>query len=191
LLNKYITPFKRVAIFLLAVGVAMVQVAGMNKQKASREVDDTLNFGVGIFAVSMACCSSGAARVYFEKILKGSKVSVWSRNLQLGMFSIGIGIIGLMITDDGAKIERDGFFFGYTNVTWCVIAIQALGGIVIAMVIKYADNIIKKFATSCSILLSCLVQYLFMDFAISPVGVLVVGAAHCRSRLACVCTDNH
>jgi UDP-sugar transporter A1/2/3 len=210
LLNKIITPFKWLAIFMLAMGVAMVQVAGMNKQKASFQVDDTLNFGIGIVAVSLACCSSGAAGVYFEKILKGSKVSVWARNLHLGMFSIAIGLVGLMITEDGAKVERDGFFHGYTNVTWCVIestlrpytraqyttrlhsltvhstppppsrcviAIQALGGIVIAMAIKYADNIIKNFATSCSILLSCLFQYFFMDFEITPLfgaGVLVV-----------------
>ena len=105
--------------------------------------DETLNYTVGLIAVTLACCSSGLAGVYFEKILKGSKLSVWERNLQLGVFSIIIGLVGLMVTADGAKVQANGFFYGYTPVTWCVIAIQALGGLVIAMVIKYADNIIK------------------------------------------------
>lgn len=39
---------------------------------------------VGVTAVLVACCSSGFAGVYFEKILKESKQSVWVRNIQLG-----------------------------------------------------------------------------------------------------------
>lgn len=39
---------------------------------------------VGVLAVLTACCSSGFAGVYFEKILKGTKASIWMRNVQLG-----------------------------------------------------------------------------------------------------------
>lgn len=43
---------------------------------------------VGVAAVLVACCSSGFAGVYFEKILKESKQSVWIRNIQLGQYSL-------------------------------------------------------------------------------------------------------
>lgn len=39
---------------------------------------------VGLIAVLIACFSSGFAGVYFEKILKETKQSVWIRNIQLG-----------------------------------------------------------------------------------------------------------
>lgn len=39
---------------------------------------------VGLMAVLTACFSSGFAGVYFEKILKETKQSVWIRNIQLG-----------------------------------------------------------------------------------------------------------
>lgn len=39
---------------------------------------------VGLLAVLTACCSSGFAGVYFEKILKGTKATIWMRNVQLG-----------------------------------------------------------------------------------------------------------
>lgn len=39
---------------------------------------------VGLMSVLMACVSSGFAGVYFEKILKETKQSVWVRNIQLG-----------------------------------------------------------------------------------------------------------
>ncbi len=41
---------------------------------------------VGLVAVLVACCSSGFAGVYFEKILKETKQSVWVRNIQLGEY---------------------------------------------------------------------------------------------------------
>ena len=55
-----------------------------------------------------------------------------------------------------------GFFFGYTPVVWLKIVIQAAGGLLVALVIKYADNILKGFATSIAIIVSCIASaYLF------------------------------
>lgn len=43
--------------------------------------------------------------------------------------------------------------------------LQAFGGLVIATVIKYADNILKGFATSLSIILSTVISYYILaDF---------------------------
>jgi len=41
--------------------------------------------------------------------------------------------------------------------------LQALGGLVIAVVIKYADNILKGFATSLSIIVSTLISYFLLE----------------------------
>jgi UDP-sugar transporter A1/2/3 len=51
----------------------------------------------------------------------------------------------------------------------------ALGGLVIAAVIKYADNILKGFATSLSIILSTIISYFWLqDFV--PTSVFFLGA---------------
>jgi len=42
---------------------------------------------VGIISVLLACVSSGFSGVYFEKIIKGTPISMWMRNLQLGKIS--------------------------------------------------------------------------------------------------------
>ena len=50
---------------------------------------------------------------------------------------------------------------------YCIFVLcpQAFGGLVVAAVVKYADNILKGFATSVSIIVSSLVSFYFLgDF---------------------------
>jgi hypothetical protein len=48
--------------------------------------------------------------------------------------------------------------------TWYVVLAHALGGLVVALVMKYADNILKGFATSISIVLRFILSLLFLAF---------------------------
>uniref|UniRef100_A0A4W4F908 Solute carrier family 35 member A3a n=1 Tax=Electrophorus electricus TaxID=8005 RepID=A0A4W4F908_ELEEL len=117
---------------------------------------------MGLLAVLVACFSSGFAGVYFEKILKESKQCVWIRNIQLGLFGLAFGLTGVFAYD-GDRVLTGGFLQGYNSITWIVVLLQALGGLVIAAVIKYADNILKGFATSISIILSSLISYFWLE----------------------------
>lgn len=73
------------------------------------------------------------------------------------------------------QIWSHGFFFGYDFVVWIIIGLQSLGGIMVAVVIKYADNILKGFATSAAIVVTCILSVLFFDTVLSP--KLIVGAS--------------
>ena len=68
---------------------------------------------------------------------------------------------------DRAEIQAKGFLFGYTNMVWTAIAVQSVGGLIVAMVIKYANNILKGFATSSAIVLSCIVSMALFDFQLT------------------------
>ena len=63
-------------------------------------------------------------------------------------------------------IEK-GFFFGYNNVVITVVLLQAAGGLLVALVVKYADNIQKGFATSISILISGVVSYFMFNLVVN------------------------
>uniref|UniRef100_A0A8B9K599 Solute carrier family 35 member A3a n=1 Tax=Astyanax mexicanus TaxID=7994 RepID=A0A8B9K599_ASTMX len=79
-----------------------------------------------------------------------------------GMFGLVFGLFG-MVLYDGERVREHGMFQGYNSITWTVVSLQALGGLVIAAVIKYADNILKGFATSLSIILSTLISYFWLQ----------------------------
>jgi len=122
-----------------------------------------VNAILGLISVVSACILSGLAGVYFEKILKGSDVSVWIRNIQLGIFGMIFGYLTMYLSD-GVEIKTKGFLFGYTNIVWIAITVQSAGGILVALVIKYSDNIMKGFATSLAIVLACIVSMVLFDF---------------------------
>ena len=48
-----------------------------------------------------------------------------------------------------------------------VIMFQAIGGVLVAMCINYADNLLKNFATSISIILSFIFSVFFFDFQVT------------------------
>lgn len=154
------------------------------KKEASTGDTSGQNYVVGLVAVVISCLSSGFAGVYFEKILKGSAASVWVRNVQLGIFGTALGLLGLW-WNDGAAVAERGFLFGYTGMVWCVIFNQAFGGLLVAVVVKYADNILKGFATSFSIVVSTVMSiYLFgfhVDLLFTVGAGLVIGAVYMYS----------
>ncbi|XP_006002435.1 UDP-galactose translocator isoform X1 [Latimeria chalumnae] len=182
MLRKSLSRLQWTSLFLLFVGVAVVQVEQEGGKEAVRS--ENQNYAAGLVAVIISCLSSGFAGVYFEKILKGSAGSIWLRNVQLGMFGSTLGVIGMWY-NDGPAVAEKGFFFGYTHMVWGVILNQAFGGLLVAVVVKYADNILKGFATSFSIIVSTVLSvYLFgfhIDLIFTLGAGLVIGAVYMYS----------
>uniref|UniRef100_A0A2I2ZMW6 Solute carrier family 35 member A2 n=1 Tax=Gorilla gorilla gorilla TaxID=9595 RepID=A0A2I2ZMW6_GORGO len=181
MLNRSLSRLQWASLLLLFTGVAIVQ-AQQAGGGGPRPLDQ--NPGAGLAAVVASCLSSGFAGVYFEKILKGSSGSVWLRNLQLGLFGTALGLVGLWWAE-GTAVATRGFFFGYTPAVWGVVLNQAFGGLLVAVVVKYADNILKGFATSLSIVLSTVASIRLFGFHVDPLFALgaglVIGAVYLYS----------
>lgn len=164
LLSRKLNSLKWISLLLLTVGVALVQMPA-DKKPSSSDADSGLlksDRVLGFLAIIAACFSSGFAGVYFEKILKGTPVSLWMRNIQLAFFSVFGGFFMVWLYDS-EKVSENGFFGGYNCIIWVVVLLQAYGGLLIALVVKYADNILKGFAVSLSIILSSFISYWFLD----------------------------
>lgn len=131
--------------------------------------DPIMNYSVGVSAALISAVVSGLAGVYFEKLLKESSTnaSVWMRNVQLSFYSIIAAFLGGCVYQDGAGIQEHGFFEGYNAVVWAAILLQAAGGLLASLVIRDADNIVKNFATSISIVISFIVSVWIFDFSVT------------------------
>ncbi|KAI9319252.1 nucleotide-sugar transporter-domain-containing protein, partial [Dichotomocladium elegans] len=203
ILRKPLSRGKWAALALLTVGIALVvlpkdtsayvmawffstEYQSISEETEAQSVGNQSN-AEGFFAVLAACMLSGLAGVYFEKILKSptkppppsqpeehDSAQLWIRNIQMSFFSILVGMVFVVLLQDGTTIAEKGFFVNYTHLTWCVIGIQAFGGLIVALVVKYADSILKGFATSISIILSSLLSVFIFNFSIT--ATFVIGA---------------
>lgn len=161
LLQRKFSLKKWVALVLLTIGVSVVQIS--NSHDASKSDSEKHSQFIGLIAVLCAACTSGFSGVYFEKILKGSQTSLWLRNVQMGIPSVFIAFV-TVYAKDAAAVSQQGFLGGYTSLVWTVVTVQAVGGLIVAVVVKYADNVLKVFATSFSIVISCIISAIFFDF---------------------------
>lgn len=183
MLGRKLSVVQWASILALTAGIALVQLSQSNGSGSGGDERREASF-VGLVCVVCSSLTSGFAGVYFEKVLKSTtSCSVWLRNIQLAIIGVGISGIGCVAYDLDV-IHRDGFFRGYSNVVWIVILLSAAGGLVVAVVVKYADNVLKGFATSSSIVLSCLVSsFVLGDSKLT--ALFVFGAAVvCASAFA-------
>ncbi|KAF9972016.1 hypothetical protein BGZ73_004920 [Actinomortierella ambigua] len=212
MLNKVLPGLKWMSLVMLTIGIGLVSMEEANNRSASRNAAPKSDGGsalagvahevqggryeaaaptndrpeviVGLMAVMIACILSGLSGVYFEKILKNTQSSVWLRNIQLSFFSLPFAMLAIYLKD-GQGVTEQGFFAGYDMLVIAAIACQSAGGLIVAVVLKYADNILKGFATSISIVISAIASVALFGSKIGSIfllgTVLVLGATYLYS----------
>jgi UDP-sugar transporter A1/2/3 len=165
----------------LGIGVAIVVLGAQSDSKKDsseeKEKEDNANVQnlfVGLMAVTVACLCSAFAGVYFEFVLKRptndggearAPVSMWMRNIQMAFFSICIAYINMLrdndrgvtgVLDENNEPITKPFMYGFTGWVYVVVMLQAGGGMLVAAVIKYADNVLKGMATGVSVVTATL-----------------------------------
>jgi UDP-sugar transporter A1/2/3 len=129
---------------------------------------------LGYGAVLTEVLLSGFASIYFERVVKSTTevVTIWERNFQLAVYSMVLYIVYIIYDlHTGARTEVGA---GWTYITFCVSSLGALGGLLVAATLKYADSILKTLASAGAIVLSTVLGHLWMD---GPFGLIVcIGA---------------
>ncbi|NXK43808.1 S35A2 protein, partial [Piprites chloris] len=181
LLGTSLSRLQWLSLALLFAGVALVQAEGARgagsppaSPSSSPAEGPPQSYAVGLAAVAASCLSSGFAGVYFERLLKRSGGSIWVRNVQLGAVGAAVGL-GAMLAAEGPSVAALGFFYGYNGAVWAVVVNQAAGGLLVAVVVRYADNILKGFATALSIVASTAASAQLFGFR--PRGPFLAGTA--------------
>jgi UDP-sugar transporter A1/2/3 len=180
ILGTRLSRTKWFALVLLTLGV-------LTANMTSGHSNDTQNLHgnttLGLVATIAACFTSAIAGVYIEKLMKESTASLWVRNIQFSFWGmIFSGLIAFRA--DGEKIKADGFLQGYNPLVWVVVCFHALSGICVAMVLKYADNILKCFASALAIIFSCALSILvFHEATIDSYLVLGVILVICAANI--------
>merc|ERR1719397_1416883 len=162
LLRKKISLTKWRALLLLFLGATLVEHHTF-QEHGDEAKGNPLK---GTVAMMTMITMSGFAGVYYEKMLKGvnqsphDKLSVWDRNVQLAFWSIAFSFFGLF--KDSEQILQDGLFYGWSMVTVFQYFLMTSGGLLIAVIIKYCDVIIKGMATTIALISISIVSWWFL-----------------------------
>jgi UDP-sugar transporter A1/2/3 len=159
LLGQRLAPAQWASLPVLAAGVVLVTVNGGAPAAAAGAppASTPLQRAFGMAACATAGLSSAFAGVYFEKFVKGRLAAPLAvRNVQLGVFGVPLAAAWALARDGRAAASRGGWLAGFTPAAWAVVGLQAFGGVVIGVVVKHCDNVLKNFALAASVVLTVL-----------------------------------
>jgi solute carrier family 35 (UDP-sugar transporter), member A1/2/3 len=129
---------------------------------------------LGVAAALTGATTSGLAGVSIEKLLK-SKGSMWVRNTHLAFWSVLISLVLLLLRDQGRAALSGGLttmLQGFTPAVWFTVVLGSAGGLLVALVLKYLDSIVKNMAAAASIILCATVNLFLSGEAPDPTYVL-------------------
>ena len=132
---------------------------------------------LGTLAVLTEVSLSGFASIYFEKVIKLDplQLSIWERNFQLALtsFPVYLGFIAwdLISTDD----PQQHLFHGWSWMAVVLSMLGAAGGLLVALSIKHGDSILKTLATTGAIILSSVLDHIFLGGPLTPTMMIAGG----------------
>ena len=192
-LGRRLTASQWLDVVLLTAGVVAVELSDASAAASSPGSAAGLSLrslgrqGVGALAALSAAAFSSIAGVYFEGLVKARETtapSLWARNVQLCVFTIPLAAFGaaMKLRQSPHAPVAAAFTAGFDAPTVLLVVLNASGGLLVAAVIKYGDNILKNFTTSCSVILGTLISIVLFDFRPTLQfgwgSAIVIGAAY-------------
>jgi solute carrier family 35 (UDP-sugar transporter), member A1/2/3 len=198
LLGRSFSVQKWAAMVLLLFGIVLTQYSpGAGKAVLGE------NRATGLVAVFACSLSSSVAGVVMEKYMKDGSAPGGSaappghlstKNIHLSFFSmllVGIPVAFRVWT--GVEPSFPGVLHGVDGVVWAMILNQAFGGILVALALRHADNILKTFATTSAIVVGGLASHVMFGFVPTApfvAGSFTVGVAMVLYGPLCSCCSN-
>jgi UDP-sugar transporter A1/2/3 len=168
-LKKQLKYIQIISLVLLTVGVML---CNMPSKAPSGDGSSAYAFDAkttkGITATLVIALSSGFASVYTEKVIKGQRrppatssgeYGLAYSQVQLALMSL-VTIGAYAIMKDFREIIQFGLFHNFSGPAYLSVFNSAIGGLIVAGVLKYADSVLKGYATAISVIFTGLLSML-------------------------------
>eukprot|EP00301_Raphidiophrys_heterophryoidea_P012184 c18555_g1_i1.p1 GENE.c18555_g1_i1~~c18555_g1_i1.p1 ORF type:complete len:361 (+),score=94.33 c18555_g1_i1:46-1083(+) len=146
---------------LMMLVLAVIQITSETKPTKSSTPfsSDTEAYMDGLLYTLINVLLSGFSTVFMEKTFKDTErdLTLWERNFQLAFCSIFV-YSGLVFHSVGFRL--------FDNWSWYAVSISlvaSVGGILVALSLKYTDSILKSMASTLAIVMTTGIEWAFMD----------------------------
>lgn len=159
LLKKRYMKKQFMSLVILTVGVMLCNMKTKEEENNEEQIGNKMK---GIAATLGIACSSGFASVYTERVIKAAKKtsSINKEDYGLAYTQVQLAVVSLLIlgmyalVKDAKAIMEDGFLQNYDSAAFASSLNSAVGGLIVASVLKYADSVLKGYATAVSVVLT-------------------------------------
>lgn len=186
ILKRVLSDVQAVAILVLACGAAVSQFPVCTQQcnAETGELEDSVSgmqAAVGGAVALCTCVLSAFGGVYSELLLKkdGALHSIHLQNAILYSWGVLFNAVALLIRDRDA-IASGGLLQGYAPIVGLLILNNACVGLAISAILKFANNLVRVFAHTAAMLLTMVLETLFMGAPLSPqlcTSILIVSSS--------------
>jgi len=173
ILKRILSDVQAVSILLLACGAAVSQFPiCLQACNDAGELEDSVSGAgavVGATVAVLACLLSAFGGVYSELLLKkdGNLHSIHLQNMLLYSWGVLFNALALAFKDR-KHIAEGGLLQGYAPIVLVLIANNACVGLAISAILKFANNLVRVFAHTAAMLLTMVLEALFMGAPLSP-----------------------
>jgi UDP-sugar transporter A1/2/3 len=208
ILRKKIKKVQLISLVLLTVGVMLCNMKDFNRSSSSvsggrRLGEEGMDTTKGIIAtLSIAACS-GFASVYTEKVIKAKRTITSRREEELPLnqlqtpqpqyglvyTQVQLAFVSLVIMGfycvimELEEITQKGLWYGFNFPAYVSIFVSAIGGLTVAAVLKYADAVLKGYATAVSVILTGCLSMILFDTKLNILYFLGIGNVICAVLL--------
>lgn len=176
LLQRRLSTLQWIALALLMIGATTSQL----KTGSGADSGSILSAPIeGYLFGALSACLSALAAVYTEWIMKRNNDSLYWQNIQLYSFGVLFNGLGLTLSDFLNGFSSGpwpmALVRGYSGVTYLVVTNLAFTGLLVSWVMKFADSIMKVYATSMAMLVTMAASVAL--FGLEPSLQLALGIA--------------
>uniref|UniRef100_A0A7S0L5G4 CMP-sialic acid transporter n=1 Tax=Coccolithus braarudii TaxID=221442 RepID=A0A7S0L5G4_9EUKA len=174
-LNRRLSAVQYLALVTLACGTAVSQIpSAATNDPVSHRHSHAVAAAAGVALSVLSCALSALGGVYSEKLLKGRPTaSIHWQNIQLYIWGVVFNALGTYLKDREALVSR-GLLAGFDRRAGTVVMCNALNGLAISAVLKYADNIARVYAHAIAMMATMLACVQLFDAPVTPQLVLAV-----------------
>lgn len=192
ILGKKIRQVQLVSLVLLTCGVMLCNMKDYGKSTGDSDLDEALQADKvkGITATLGIALSSGFAGVYTEKVIKARRDPIIARkNFSLAFMQVQLAVVSLVIVglwamyNDFEQILRYGMFHNFNAPAVLSLINSAIGGLIVAGVLKFADAVLKGYATAISVVMTGLLSMILFDTSLSVIYYLGIANVVCAVLL--------
>ena len=186
-LNKQLRAVQLVALVLLMVGVVLAQMKDGQQNHLAFDAESS----IGVLATLTIATLSGFAAVYTERVLKHAPLAAHSTShdnvlpyMQIQMALASLLIIGVFaLFNDFPTIIEYGLWRGFDFKAVVAVVSSALGGLIVSAVLKYADSVLKGYATATSVIATGILSSIIFNTTLDLHFVLAVVNVTCSILL--------